>query len=692
MTFAIHPEMILLRVMALRTTLLSFVILLSVLLYGQDTLKSDSLDVYEMSLEQLMNLKAHGVPSELEALVNQLITAASKKPLSTRESPNIISLVTAEEIRSSGARDLMDVLNLVPGIQFGVDVEGVVGISMRGNWGHEGKVLVLMDGFEMNEIMFATTQFGNNYPVDQIDRVEVIRGPGSAMFGGFAEYGVINIITRSGEKINGLGTSLHFGTLGSKMGRVLYNVYAGKKKNHFEWKVSGLLGMGQRSASDYTDIYGTSYSMHGNSELSPSNLQLHLGYKGWSLRLMSDHLRTGVRDAYDVAKDSVYREDFISNFGELKFQKNFKDRFGITARITSKIQAPWKTDVVDSITSAYHKIARRSSAYVAGSWNPTRKINLTIGAELYNDDARDKVDSSYFSNGEDRVSYFNQAYFLQSLVKTRFVNLILGARYDIHSEYGSAFVPRVGLTKRLNKFNFKLLYSNSFRAPSIENINLGPAEGILPEKTAVVEFELGYQIKKHHLLTLNFFDITTRDPIIYFYDDSLATDNYMNDTASMGTMGMEAEYRFKNKFGHITLSYSLYTAEGKDKVADYSVEEDESSLLGFAKHKFTLHASVDIGQRLTADLSSVFLGSRYAYTTVDSLGESVLEKLDPALQLNLCLRYRLAKGIFFSLGCYDILNTNAVFIQPYNGYHAPLPGPGREFLFKLNVDMQAKEK
>src|SRR5688572_9487410 len=74
-----------------------------------DSTKTDTLDYYEMSLEQLLSIKAHGVPTELESLINSLISVASKKPLPTRESPSIISLVTEEEIRNSGARDLIDV-------------------------------------------------------------------------------------------------------------------------------------------------------------------------------------------------------------------------------------------------------------------------------------------------------------------------------------------------------------------------------------------------------------------------------------------------------------------------------------------------------------------------------------------------------------------------------------------------------
>ncbi|HEX7413290.1 MAG TPA: TonB-dependent receptor plug domain-containing protein, partial [Bacteroidia bacterium] len=169
-----------------------------------DSTQKDTLNFYDMTIEQLLSLKAHGIPSELEKLINSLISVASKKPLNVRESPSIVTLVTADEIKNSGARDLVDVLRLVPGIDFGMDVEGVVGIGMRGNWAHEGKVLLLLDGQEMNEILYATTQFGNHFPIDQIKKIEIIRGPGSAIYGGYAEYGVINIVTKQGGDINGI--------------------------------------------------------------------------------------------------------------------------------------------------------------------------------------------------------------------------------------------------------------------------------------------------------------------------------------------------------------------------------------------------------------------------------------------------------------------------------------------------------
>src|ERR1051325_7913669 len=269
--------------------------------------KGDTLDYYEMSLEQLMRMKAHGVPSELEELINQLILAASKRPLTARESPGIVTLITDEEIKNSGARDLIDVLRLVPGIDFGVDVEGVVGIGTRGLWAHDGKMLLLVDGQEMNELVFATNQFGNHIPVEQIKKIEVIRGPGSAIYGGFAEYGVINIVTKSASDLPGISLTGTYGQMQGDYARRNINLMAGQKINDFEYSLSGFVGQGNRSDQTYTDFYGNSYNMAGNSALNPMMMNIGMGYKGLSFRGIADLYNISVRDAYDVIKPSPYR-------------------------------------------------------------------------------------------------------------------------------------------------------------------------------------------------------------------------------------------------------------------------------------------------------------------------------------------------------------------------------------------------
>jgi outer membrane cobalamin receptor len=648
-----------------------------------------TIDYYEMSLEQLISLKSHGIPSELEALINSLIAAASKKPLSSRESPSIVSLITQEEIKNSGARDLIDVLRLVPGMDFGMDVEGVVGLGIRGNWAHEGKVLILLDGQEMNEILFATNQFGNHFPIDLIKRIEIIRGPGSAIYGGFAEYGVINIITVQGADLQGVAAKATYGQMTSAMGRANGSLAGGFKKKDFELSLQGFKGSACRSDLDYTDFLGTTYNLADNSNLKPTFGNLGISWKGLSFRTMADFYQTSVRDGYDYAKPAPYREDYNSIFSELKYQWKINSKLQLTPRLSFKKQTPWKTEP-DSVTEEYNKSVSRMLGNITLSYNPTRAINILAGGEYYSDIAKDFADSSYFSNDEQEITYSNYSVFFQGLVKIYIgsgdpFNFILGARYDKHNVYGDAFVPRVGITKRYNKLHFKTLYSNSFRAPSIENINLAVDGIIKPEKTAVIEAEIGYQIGRNTLITVNLFDISTKNPIVYFFDDSTQSDSYQNYLITSGTRGIEAECKTRGKWGYFSVNYSYYTANGKDRIDFYSVEDDEGALLGFANHKLTANICLHVTSYLSLNISGIMLGKRYGYTEEDTSGTSILSEFKPVFLANTYINFEPKKipGFSMGVGVYDIANSGYAFIQPYDGYHAPMPGPSREIVFKL---------
>lgn len=655
------------------------------------TIKKDTTDYYEMSLEQLLKLKSHGVPTELEKLINSLISVASKKPLNVRESPSIVSLITEEDIKKSGARDLIDVLRLVPGVDFGSDVEGVVGISMRGNWAHEGKVLVLLDGQEMNEILFACNEFGNHYPIEQIKKIEIIRGPGSAIYGGYAEYGVINIITRQAEDINGLSVSGTYGQMEKDFGRRNANLLIGKKIGDFSFSIAGMMGQGQRSDQTYRDFSDSTYNMAGSSALNPRYFNAALGYKGLSFRVIGDFFQTSQRNGYGpVIKDGTQLENFNSVLSELKYVLKVNDKLTITPRINYKTQTPWQATAYDD-KKAYNKTATRTSGNITASYNFNRYVNFVLGSEIYQDVAVDHTDSSFFLNGKQTISFYNYAFFTQGLIKTRLVNFIVGARFDQHSAYGHAFVPRVGLTKKHNRFHYKALYSNSFRAPAIENINAADSNGIKPELTQVLELELGYQISHKSLLTVNLYDIETKNPIIYYTSqDSTNTDLYTN-YGHAGTQGIEAEYKIKDSWGHLTVNYSFYSAANKKKVSIYETE-NSSSLLGFSNHRINLNWGLNLTKQLSFNTTASYYSPRYAVTSQDSLGNSVQELLPSQLLLNFFLRYQPVKGLSIGVGVYDALNQKFKFVQPYDGGSPMLPGSSREIIFRLQYDLNFKKK
>lgn len=222
----------------------------------------------------------------LEQLMDMSVSVTSTKEQKLREAPGIVTVITKDDIRASGARDLVDVLRLIPGLNFGSEVENTVGMSFRSIWAMEGKILVRLDGIDWNELAFSNFIVGDRLPVSLIDRIEVIRGPGSVQFGGWAELAVIDIHTVGHESLNGVRTSVSQGTLAS--GREGHSTYAGAIAKSFG-KDSGisLMAYGGRSLlSDrtYTGLDGTTTNLSENSSTSPAMVNLSANWQALKFR------------------------------------------------------------------------------------------------------------------------------------------------------------------------------------------------------------------------------------------------------------------------------------------------------------------------------------------------------------------------------------------------------------------------
>lgn len=657
------------------------------LIMASHALAEESEDFLEMSLEELLNVK---------------IKVASKKGGNIREIPGIVTLITEEEIKNSGARDLIDVLRLVPGFHFGVDVQGVVGIGVRGNWAHEGKVLMLIDGHEFNENLYSTLQFGNHIPVDQIKKIEIIRGPGSALYGGYAELAVINVITKKAEDINGVSISAMYGQMEDTYGSRNVSISFGKVFNDVSVTAKGFLGEGNRSDQDYTDFYEQTYNMKDNSDLHPMNLNLGLKYKGLTARFMMDRYHMTSRDAFDWAliEAEGYDEspdvDFNSYFLNITYDYQLGEKILITPEFSYKYQQPWYNDDF-SLHDEYmflDKSNQRTTAKLSVSYDFTESDNLLLGGEFYTDKANAGPDhpvGDYFENGEDEITYQNLALWSQLAIKDPLIrsNITVGARYDDNEGYGESFVPRFALTKVLDKFHFKGLVSQAFRAPAIENMRTNRAaikKGAIskeldPEKTTVFELEAGYQLTDRTFVTANMFNININDPIVYVWDSEYGIEYYLNFDETE-TRGIELEYRLKDKWGYVTLNYSYYQV-AENTVADYAVEDNEDLFLGFPAHKVSLNSNILLNG-ISVNPSVTYMSKRYGYAPHE-YDEPMLKEFDPTLLANIYFRYQnvLTEGLDVGVGVYDILGENYEFIQPYNGWHAPLPGPSREVVFRI---------
>jgi len=659
---------------------------------------------YEISVTDIMNVS---VKDKTDADVS----IASRKVLSMREAPGIVTVITREEILKMGARDLIDILSTVPGFHFGTDVTGVVGVGIRGNWAHEGKFLLQLNGISLNETLFATSAYGNRFPVSAIQRIEIIRGPGSAIYGGYAELGVINIITQNGEEVNGVAASATYSQMTKALDRANGFVAFGKKQQDLSISMFGFYGEGNRSDATFTDFYGDSFEMgDGNSKTSPRMFHLQAKYKDLELKFLEEVYHGTQRTGFYINLPHAFKLDFRTRALQMTYPIKLSrhlvltPKFEYTSFMSYHNASEEAFNIVAANPDAYdgvyeNTLSKRLLGNTILSYDPSDDINVIAGFEFFEDkgDAREELGAT-FANGENIVFYRNIAGFAQGLFRTKIATFTIGGRIDNHSEFGSAFAPRFAVTRTWKKFHAKALISNAFRQPAIQNITFS-TEGVRPEKTNVLELEVGYLFDERFSLKANVFNVTIKDPIVYLSGDQ--GEQYEN-FGKVGTRGFEVEGSWRGDWGYWKTNYSFYSSY-ENTVSVYAVpkagevlentfSEDQlltkNALLGMPQHKIASYASINISRLFSVNPTLIFMGSKYGYNSVeitDTQEIPTIKKFDSNIFINLNFVKKdfLLRGLTFTWGVHNLLDQKTLYVQPYNGSHAPLPGASRSFMVRM---------
>jgi len=727
-------------------------------------LKNDTIslaDFYDMSLEELQDLKATGVSSDLEEYINSLISVSTQKSLPSRYSPNIVTLVTEEEIQNMGARDLIDVLQLVPGFHFAQDTKGNVGLGIRGNWAAEGKVLIMIDGMEINEHYTAHTYFGNHFPVDMIKRIEIIRGPGSAVHGGFAEFGVINIVTKKAKDFSGFEVGINQGWMGEGVNRGKFNMYVANKWKKVDLSYWLTAGNAQRSNRQHYAFYdsiidslvsqqnlgvGAYRSLAGQSDIDNFMSEFDFNWGNFSATSILDYYATTDVTTLDSKGNRPVKYGFFSAYNQMLYKFRITPKLTITPRININVQTPVEENTpyadalldhpeyADTLAIAVTRIRTRLDI----SYDVSHRVNLLGGIDYFEDQAFNADTISQFYSGKPPDHYSSTAFYGEAIFRLPVFHLFAGARFETNASYESAFSPRVGITKKFNKFHMKFLVTDAYRLPTLGNIyysfdgtydvetdSTGKSEiknvgrGLEPEKTLVIEAEAGYQFSDKTYLTLNLFDMTIRDPIVYsFYQDENIRDIYGENSGlyvyrnydKSGTRGIELDFRFQDKWGFLNANYSFYTVGNKPKVDAYSVSTfnripsqrqlvNDEFLLAFPQHKLNLNWLYKITPDFTVNVNGTFIGPRYGYD-IDITGpgpygvSGKLIKRRFTYLVDFYFRYQnlFTPGLSTGIGVNDVFNKGADYLQPYFGLRPPLPGASRELKFAIKYSLPFNRK
>ena len=172
------------------------------------------------------------------------VTTVSKQPQQLQRTPAAVFVITPEDIRRSGARTLPEVLRLAPGVEVARIDADHWSVAIRGFAGQFSKsLLVLIDGRSVYTPLFDGVYWDvQNVMLEDIERIEVIRGPGGTIWGANAVNGVINIITKSSKETSGAVTTLGGGNVDQGTGAVRYGSSAGKDFDYRFYSTGALRG------------------------------------------------------------------------------------------------------------------------------------------------------------------------------------------------------------------------------------------------------------------------------------------------------------------------------------------------------------------------------------------------------------------------------------------------------------------
>lgn len=638
-------------------------------------------DLFNLSINELTNMKV-------------FVTTVSKG-MKINEAPGIVSVITQEEIEKSGVRDFVDVLRMVPGFFPENDVSGIIGLGVRGNWANEGKVLVLIDGIEMNEEFYATVTYGHHFPVDLIERVEVIRGPGSAMYGGTAGLAVISIITKTANNKQDVFASANYGISGNTSVRSNLNLLYGGNINDLNYTISAHMGKGMLSNRDASDSRGLNYNLGENDNSAKQELYLNgnVNFKGADFRFIVDEHKALY--TYPSLGFSNYDTYFSNYFLEASYNYKINESFNFKPKLQAKIQKPWNTPILtndngdlDSIFTV-DLLSQKYLGSIVLDYSYKDLLNVFTGIDfdyVYGQD----LGKLKKLGGSNEMDYYNLALYLEALLTSKFGNITFGGRHHINSKYGSYFVPRLAYTKIWKKMHIKALLSKSVREPRMRNIAIN--EDLKPEKTTTTELELGAKLYKTWNLSLNLFDIKISDAIVFSFSDSAQYGNYGNNH----TRGLEFATAFQSKKVMLKSSYSYYYVISND-IDGYKILNNENDAvlvenqnLGFPSHKIYGLFSIKVLKKIDVGTTLTFLSSRYAITSRKPNSHiNNYTKLKPYYLLSLNFTYNdlITEGLNMSFSWQNVLNTEYSYVQPYIGGESPIPANKSEFHLKVSYSL-----
>lgn len=519
------------------------------------------------------------------------IATGSRQPIA--RAPSVATVITAEDIAAIGAADIDEVLETVPGMHISRSPVGynpiytIRGISTQYN----PQVLMLVNGIPITSAYVGDrSQIWGGMPVENIARIEVIRGPGSALYGADAFSGVINIITKTAADINGTQLGLRAGSFNSRdawlqYGGTLhgYDTAAYLRAGHTD-------GSHQIIAADAQSFYDTLLGTTASRAPGPVNVghdaidgRIDLSRDKWRLRAGFQQRENGgsgagAASALDpagrsfgrrISTDLTYQNANLAPDLDVTTQVSYLyiteqsdlmlfpqgSNFGAGAFPNGVIGNPykWERHLRLNMSAVYTRLQSHKLRFGVGTqdddmYRTQEAKNFSTpapGALVPLGSVMDVTDTAPFMRPHSRRVNYVYAQDEWAFIKDWY--LTAGVRQDHYSDFGNTTNPRVALVwETAYNLTSKVLYGRAFRPPSfaeLYNINNPVALGnpsLKPETNQSVELAFAWQATSSLQANLNLFRYQMNDILRFVLDTSTGISTAQNAGRQHG-QGLEVE-------------------------------------------------------------------------------------------------------------------------------------------------------
>lgn len=523
----------------------------------------------------------------MEELMQVRVTTSTLSDESLKTVPSSMTVYTRADIRRLGLTHLRQLINLVPGYQGSrADDSGLsFSLSSRGRRvGSSGReVLILINGQRLNnDWTGGAGQHTNLIPIENVERVELIRGPGSALYGSNAMMGVINIITRSDREL------------------VVSAGSDGYRHSSAQWQAQGEAGKVELYARD-TRSDGEDLTLYEpfTSPATPVTIDSADPYRANDVYLrtvVGEFTLSGMASSRDGQQFYVagYADDASNSYDTRADHVNLGWRHELGNNLTLEghlFQSQRQLSVLSAVSLVPYAILEGSTDerergtqwilqgrvdearwLVGWEW---RNPILTDTQYFFGPPANPTLVQAYQAPEDDRTIRGWFAQYQQKMTDS--LELIAGLRHDHYSDFGEHLSPRLGLVQQAGQFDtFKLLYSEAFRAPSrIETSVISPEfesnPDLDPETARTTEF-IWLHLFEQGYVSGTLFNTRIDDAILETVTPLLRR-TWVNSQQSVS--GLETEWLY-----HWTDSWQSRLAFTRLWKLDTDVSAESASLLG----------------------------------------------------------------------------------------------------------------